>query len=399
MIELNGKYNTAKVYNDNVESTAVSQIIELCNQKFTRDSKIRIMPDTHAGSGCTIGTTMTITNKVVPNLVGVDIGCGIECIKLKDKHIEFSKLDKVIRKFIPLGFDIRKTEHNFTKNLRIDDLRCIKHVNLSRAFLSCGSLGGGNHFIEIDKDSEGKLYLVIHTGSRNLGKQVAEYYQKVAIDKLPNTSKIKEDLIKKLQSEGRSSEINEELKKIKKPVTNPQLAYLEGEDFDNYIHDMKITQEFATWNRKTIADIIIREMGFKVDEEFTTIHNYIDTSEMILRKGAISANVGEKVIIPINMEVGSIIAIGKGNVDWNFSAPHGAGRLMSRSQAKNEIKMDEYKNSMKDVWTTSVSVGTIDEAPQAYKPIEEIIDNVQESIDIIDIIKSVYNIKASTVSK
>lgn len=312
MIELRGKYNTAKVFTDNIEETAVGQIIELCNQEFTKDNEIRIMPDTHAGAGCTIGTTMTITDKIVPNLVGVDIGCGMEVIKLKDKHIEFEKLDKTIREFIPLGFDINKKEHKFVNNLNIDNLYCAKDVNLLRASLSVGTLGGGNHFIEVDKDNSGNLYLVVHSGSRNLGKQVAEYYQNLAIDSLVNMKESRNNLIARLKSEGKENEIELEIYKLKAPIINKALAYLQGEEFKKYLHDMKITQEFAEWNRKAIVDTIVRKMKFKIVEQFTTIHNYIDTENMILRKGAISAQQNEKVIIPINMRDGSIIAVGIG---------------------------------------------------------------------------------------
>ena len=395
MIELQGKHNIAKVYTDNIESEAISQIIELCNQEFFKDSKIRIMPDTHAGKGCTIGTTMTIINKIVPNLVGVDIGCGLETIKLKEKHIEFGKLDKIIRKCVPSGFDVRKKEHAFTRNLQINSLKCSKEVNLQRAALSLGTLGGGNHFIEVNQDKDGYLYLVIHSGSRNLGKQVAEYYQSIAINNLLNASEIKQKIVEKLKSEGREKDIQTELNKIKLPTINKELAYLEGNDFNNYIHDMKITQEFAMWNRKAIVDVIIREMNLKPIEEFTTIHNYIQTDDMILRKGAISAKSGEKVLIPINMADGSLICIGKGNEDWNYSAPHGAGRLMSRSKAKETVSMNEYKESMKHVWSTSVCQSTIDESPMAYKPIEEIIENIQNTVEIVDIIKPLYNFKAN----
>lgn len=395
MIELRGKYNSANVYTDNIETEAISQIIELCNQEFVKDSKIRIMPDTHAGKGCTIGTTMTIQDKLVPNLVGVDIGCGMETIKLKDKHIEFQKLDKIIKQHVPSGFDVRSKKHELAKNLRIDQLRCAKKVNLNRAYLSCGSLGGGNHYIEVDKDQNGFLYLVIHSGARNLGKEVAEYYQKIAIEKLNGLNSQKQELIEKLKKEGRQKDIELELDKIKIQVVNKSLAYLTGQDFDDYLHDMKITQEFAMWNRKTMADVIVREMGFKVIEQFSTIHNYIDTSRMILRKGAISAYEDEKVLIPINMRDGAIIAIGKGNPDWNYSAPHGAGRLMSRSKAKESIAMSDYKESMKGIWSTSVTNSTIDESPMAYKPIEEILDNIGDTVDVMEIIKPVYNFKSS----
>lgn len=394
MIELVGKYNKAKVYNDNVESEAQSQIIELCNQEFVKDSKIRIMPDVHAGAGCTIGTTMTITNKIVPNLVGVDIGCGAYCIKLKDKEIDFAKLDEVIRKYVPSGENIRDKKHKFTGQLRLKDLRCLNHINYDRAINSLGSLGGGNHFEEINISKDGSLYLVIHSGSRYLGKQVATHYQNLAISRLSENKKEKDELIWKLKSEGRQKEIQDELKKIRPKVVNKQLAYVEGKDMEDYLHDMGIVQEYADLNRKAMADEIISRMEFTIDEEFTTTHNYIDLENMILRKGSISAQKGEKVLIPLNMRDGSIIAIGKGNPEWNYSAPHGAGRLMSRSKAKDNITLEEFKDSMKGIWTTSVKESTIDESPMAYKPMDEILENVQDTVDIIEVIKPIYNFKA-----
>lgn len=395
MLELKGKYNTAKVFTDNVEEVAISQIVNLLNQKFIADSKIRIMPDTHAGAGCTIGTTMTITDKIVPNLVGVDIGCGMETVVLKDKNIELTKLDKVIHNNIPAGFSIRNNTHAFLKKLNLDKLRCIKHVNLNRAELSLGTLGGGNHFIELDKDDQGTLYLVVHSGSRNLGKQVAEYYQKEAIKSLENKRKQIRPLIDELKSQGREQEIEETIKKITFLKVDKTLAYVEGSLFEDYLHDMNIVQDYAMYNRKAIVDDIVRLMKLKVSDSFTTIHNYIDSESMILRKGAISAKKGEQVLIPINMRDGSLICIGKGNDDWNQSAPHGAGRLMSRSKAKDNISLKEFKESMEGIYSTTVTKETIDESPFAYKPIEEIVNNIHDSVDIIKAIKPLYNFKAS----
>lgn len=394
MIELKGKYNTAKVFTDNVEQTAISQIIDLCNQEFISGSKIRIMPDTHAGAGCTIGTTMTITDKVVPNLVGVDIGCGMYCVKLKEKDIDFELLDNVIRKYIPNGQNIRESQHKMSTEININNLKCINNISYDRAIKSIGTLGGGNHFIEIDKDSEDNLYLVVHSGSRYLGKQVAEHYQELGYKKLTDNRMAKEELIKKLKSEGREKDIQKELKKLPSIKINKQLAYVEGENLDNYLNDMEITQEYARINRVAIAEEILKHTGLNADESFTTIHNYIDIDNKILRKGAISAKLGEKVIIPINMRDGSIIAIGKGNKDWNESAPHGAGRLMSRSKAKQSVGLDEFKDSMKGVWTTSVNEYTIDESPMAYKPIDEIIENIKDTVEIVDVIRPLYNFKA-----
>lgn len=368
MIVVKGKYNTAKVFTDNLESEALAQIEELCNQDFVQGSIIRIMPDAHAGVGCTIGTTMTITDKVVPNLVGVDIGCGMETIKLKDKEIDFQKLDKIIHAHIPAGYDIRNKPHKYAQYVDLEQLYCKKYVDLERARLSIGTLGGGNHFIEVNKDQNGDFYLVVHSGSRHLGKQVAEYYQELAYQELTG---------------GKKSS------KIKK-----HLAYLQGQSFRNYLHDMKLVQQFAVYNRQAIVDEIISRMGFEIEERFTTIHNYIDLDNMLLRKGAISAQKGEKVLIPMNMRDGSLICLGKGNKDWNYSAPHGAGRLMSRKQAKATITLEEFQRSMAGIYSTTVNRSTLDECALAYKPMEEIIANIQDTVEILEIIKPVYNFKA-----
>ncbi|HHV29989.1 RtcB family protein [Acetivibrio mesophilus] len=395
MIEIRGKYNTAKVFTDNVEQEAIAQIMELCNQEFVKDSIIRIMPDTHAGAGCTIGTTMTINDKIVPNLVGVDIGCGMETIKLKNKNIELSKLDKIIHEYIPSGFDIRKKEHPYVTNIDFEGLACRKNVNINRAKLSVGTLGGGNHFIEVNKDNEGNLYLVVHSGSRHLGKQVAEYYQDLGYRELVNNSEEVKAIIERLKAEGRQKEIEKEIKKVKPPKINKQLAYVQGKSYEDYLADMKLVQKFAVLNRKAIVDEIVRRMDFKIEEQFTTIHNYIDMDSMILRKGAISARQGEKVLIPINMRDGSLICIGKGNKDWNYSAPHGAGRLMSRSKAKEVITLKEFEASMEGIYSTTVNRSTLDECPMAYKPMEEIIENIRDTVEITDTIKPIYNFKAA----
>lgn len=395
MIEIKGKYNTAKVFTDNVEEGAMAQILELCNQEFVSGSSIRIMPDTHAGAGCTIGTTMTIKDKIVPNLVGVDIGCGMETIKLSQKNIEVMKLDKVIHKLVPSGFDIRDKAHKYSDEIDFDSLKCRSKVNINRAKLSIGTLGGGNHFIEVNKGEDGSLYLVVHSGSRHLGKQVAEYYQELGYKEIIKDRVDREELIKKLKAEGREEEISNELSKLRGSKVRKELAYVEGENFKDYIHDMKLVQNFAVLNRKAIIDEIVREMKFKVEEQFTTIHNYIDLDSMILRKGAISAKAGEKVLIPINMRDGSIICLGKGNPDWNYSAPHGAGRLMSRSQAKQTFTLKEFVKSMDGIYSTTVNKSTIDECPMAYKPMDEIIKNIKETAEIIEIIKPIYNFKAA----
>ncbi len=398
MIILQGKYNSAKVYTDTLDSDSTSQIIDMCSQKFIEGTKIRIMPDVHAGSACTIGTSMTITDKVVPNLVGVDIGCGMETVKLKEKHIELEKLDKLIYAKIPSGFNIREKPHKYLDKIALEELYCIDHINLNRAELSMGTLGGGNHFIEADKDSEGNIWFVIHSGSRHLGVEVCKYYQNEAYNQL-NRSSEKEvnELIAKLKAEGRQKKIQEELKKLKNVKTTDvpkHFAYCEGKLFEMYMHDLKIIQKFAALNRQAMMDELVKGMKVKVEEQFSTIHNYIDTDCMILRKGAVSAQKGEKLIIPMNMRDGSLICTGKGNEDWNFSAPHGAGRILSRSQAKESLTLTEFKKAMNGIYSTSVNRNTIDESPMAYKPMDEIIANIGDTVEINDIIKPIYNFKA-----
>ncbi|PFC82343.1 RNA-splicing ligase RtcB [Bacillus anthracis] len=395
MLKLQGKYNEAKVFTNNVDETATGQIIDLCNQEFVKDSQIRIMPDTHAGAGCTIGTTMTIQDKIVPNLVGVDIGCGMEVVVIdkKKEEINFDYLDETIRKFVPSGFRIRDKEHRFSKMIDFDGVRA--PFTLQRAQKSIGTLGGGNHFVELNEDDKGNVYIVIHSGSRNLGKQIAEYYQNFAYEQLIDVTSMKDEIIKRLTEEGRAKEIQETLRGIQKPNIRKELAYLEGQGFKDYMNDMNIAQKYAALNRKAMIDEIVTKMDWKIIDQFTTIHNYIDIENMILRKGAISAQKNERVIIPINMRDGSIIAFGKGNPDWNFSGPHGAGRIMSRKKAKKLLNLEDFQNTMTEVWTTSVVESTIDEAPMVYKPMDEIIENTKETIDIKHIIKPLYNFKAN----
>jgi len=395
MIELTGKYNTAKVFTDNVEQEAISQIIMLLNQDFAADSTVRIMPDTHAGAGCTIGTTMTIHGKVVPYMVGVDIGCGMETVMLRDKHVELQKLDKAIHEKVPAGFAVRKEAHEMALSTRIHALRCAKHVNFDRAYSSVGTLGGGNHFIELDKDDDGKLYLVIHSGSRYLGKQVADYYQNTAVQQRKLDTQAAQELIASLKAQGKEKEIQKRLKKLPISQVNKTLAWLDGRLLEDYLHDMAITQEYADLNRRCMAREIVKGLGLKVEDSFTTIHNYIDMEHGILRKGAISAREGERVLIPINMRDGSLLCTGKGNPDWNWSAPHGAGRLMSRRQAKESITLTQYKEAMKGIYSSTVDKTTIDEAPFAYKPMEEIIANIGDTVTIDKIIRPLYNFKAA----
>jgi len=380
MMIIKGQFNEAKVFTNELEEEAIRQIKELCDQEFVKGLKIRIMPDAHTGVGCVIGTTMTIKDKIVPNLVGVDIGCGVEVVKIEEKQINFEKLDEVIRKEIPSGFNIRKKPHPYVEKSQILELKCREFIDLERAILSIGTLGGGNHFIEVDRDESNNLYIVVHSGSRYLGKQVAEYYQNLAYSMLTG-----QPLSKRKKKKNRS------IKNIDIPK---HLAYLEKEEFNDYLWDMKITQNYASLNRKAITDIIIQQMQLNVSKGFTTIHNYIDLEKMILRKGAVSAKLGEKLIIPINMKDGSLICVGKGNPDWNFSAPHGAGRVMSRKQAKKRITIEEYKKAMNGIYSTSVNDQTIDEAPMVYKSLKEIEENIQDTVEIIKRITPLYNFKA-----
>lgn len=398
MLELRGKYNKAKIFTDVVDEASISQVLLLLNQEFVSGSKVRMMPDIHAGSGCTVGTTMTITDKVVPNLVGVDIGCGMEVTKIKEKNIELQKLDKTIYEVIPSGYNIREKTHRYFNEINLENLYCYKHIDLKRAEKSLGTLGGGNHFIEANKDEDGNIYIVVHSGSRHLGLEVAGYYQKEAYKSLNGSSKKDVDsLIANLKAQGREREIQKSitsLKNTKRTNIPRQLAYVSEELFDQYIHDMKIIQKYAELNRQAIMDEIIKGMNIHVAEQFTTIHNYIDTEYMILRKGAVSARKGEKLLIPINMRDGSLICIGKGNDDWNQSAPHGAGRLMSRSAAKESFTVSEFKKQMNGIYTTSVNRATLDECPMAYKNMSDIVGNIGDTVDIIEVIKPIYNFKA-----
>ena len=398
MIHIKGIYTDAVIYTDNIEETALQQIQQMCDLPFLKDAKIRIMPDVHAGAGCTIGTTMTIQDAIVPNFVGVDIGCGMEVVQITEKEIDYQKLDEVIHQFIPAGFNIRNTPHPNIEHTHLDELYCREAVDMSRARLSLGTLGGGNHFIELDQDDEGNYYLVIHSGSRHAGCQVADYYQNEAF--LSQHHATKEDVkekIREYKEAGREAEIQSMLETLKKDLKNNEdkkFAYVSGELMDMYLHDMGIMQEYAMYNRKTMSSIIVEKMHWTVKDSFTTIHNYIDLEHMILRKGSVSAQKEERLIIPINMKDGSLICTGKGNPEWNASAPHGAGRILSRAKAKQEFNLQTYQKEMEGIYTTSVSLDTIDEAPMAYKPMDEIIQNVQDTVTIEKIIRPVYNFKA-----
>ena len=400
-IEIKGKVNTALCYAKVVEDEAIEQIRRMCDYAMTEGSQIRIMPDVLAGKGCTIGTTMTITDKAVPNVVGVDIGCGMYTVNLGKDDIDFEKVDEAAH-FIPSG---REVWEGRQEKFDLTELRCYRELkDAKRLARSLGTLGGGNHFIEIDEAADGTKYLVIHSGSRNLGKQVAELYQKLAINLNRGYGEYlekRDEIIRTYKEQGRKSEIQDALKQLhwqvyESPTSMPEdLCYLEGKYLEDYFHDVEICQAFARRSREKMAEVILERTGMTGSDAFHTIHNYIDTDEMILRKGAIAAHKGEKVLIPINMKDGSILAIGKGNPEWNYSAPHGAGRIMSRTKAKNELNLDEYKKAMEGVYTTSVNENTLDEAPMAYKSLDDIIDVIRESVDVIDVMKPIYNFKAS----
>lgn len=400
-IEIKGKVNTAICYARVVEDEAIEQIRRMCDYTITEGSMIRIMPDVHAGKGCTVGTTMTINDKAVPNIVGVDIGCGMYTVSLGKVDIDFEKVDEAAH-YIPSGMDVwegRQERFDLTK------LNCYRYLRDSRRLeRSLGTLGGGNHFIEIDETGDGNKYLIVHSGSRNLGKQVAEYYQRLAMNLdrgYGDYLEKRDEIIRSYKEQGRKSEIQSALKDLhwqvyeSKTSIPDDLCYLSDKYLTEYLHDVEICQNFAKRNRELMAEIILERTGMTSLEAFHTIHNYIDVDEMILRKGAIAAHSGEKVLIPINMRDGSVLAVGKGNPEWNYSAPHGAGRLMSRTAAKNNLSLDEYKEMMKGVYSTSINENTLDEAPMAYKRLEDIIDVIKESVDIIEVMKPIYNFKAS----
>jgi RNA-splicing ligase RtcB len=410
MIEIAGKYNIAKVFTNSLDDTSREQIERLCDQSFVAESTIRLMPDVHAGAGCTIGTTMTIKDKIVPNLVGVDIGCGMETLvitadNIASKDFDPVRLDDIIHSNIPSGMDIRDSVHEYANQISLNEIKC-PAINQDRAKKSIGTLGGGNHFIEANRDKDNNLYIVIHSGSRHLGKEIAEYYQEEAWKQRNKNRKVDiAEYIAKLKSKGLEKEIQARVQQIKSQIIAdiPQdLAYVSNELFDDYIKDMKMTQYFALLNRKAMMAVIKKGLNIPIDiefEQFSTIHNYIDTDAMILRKGAVSAKKGEKLIIPINMRDGSIICEGLGNPDWNYSSPHGAGRIMSRKKAFAVFKLEDYEKEMEGIYSTSVNKETIDESPMAYKNMEDIIANIAPTANILKIIKPIYNYKASEDQK
>ena len=399
MFEIKGKVNTALCFTTVVEDEAIEQIRRMCDYELTAGSKIRIMPDVHAGKGCTIGTTMTITDKAVPNVVGVDIGCGMYTVNLGNWNIDFEKLDAAAH-FIPSGMNVWEGRQ---ERFDLTELRCYRAMrDAKRLERSLGTLGGGNHFIEVDRAADGTNFLVIHSGSRNLGKQVAEHYQRLAIELHEGKEVLfakRDALIAEYKAAGRRDEIQAALQQLvwsaKEKTIPDDLCYVYGQYLEDYLHDVEICQRFARRNRELMAEILLKRTGLSARDAFHTVHNYIDTEERILRKGAIAAHAGERVLIPINMRDGSVLAVGKGNPDWNFSAPHGAGRVLSRTAAKNQLDLEEYKREMSGVYTTSVSEATLDEAPMAYKRLEDIIDVIRESVDVIEVLKPIYNFKAN----
>ena len=401
MFEIQGKVNTAVCYAAVVEEEAIEQIRRMCDYEFTEGSKIRIMPDVHAGKGCTIGTTMTINDKVVPNIVGVDIGWGMYTVELGPVNIDFERVDAAVHE-IPSG---RGVWEGRMERFDLTGLACYRSLKQTKRLeRSLGTLGGGNHFIEIDVASDGNKYLVIHSGSRNLGKQVAELYQALAVDLnlgKANYFEQRDEIIRTYKEQGRRSEIQAALKfleaewKAKEPTMPADLCYLYGTYLEDYLHDVEICQQFARRSRERMAEIILEKTGMTARSSFHTIHNYIDTKEMILRKGSIAAHAGELVLIPINMRDGSVLARGKGNPEWNFSAPHGAGRLMSRMKARETLNLEAYRKTMEGIYTTSVNESTLDEAPMAYKSLDDILDVIRDSVDVIEVLKPIYNFKAS----
>lgn len=363
MLEIKGRVSTALCYARTIDDEAVEQIRRLCDQEFTRGSRIRMMPDAHWGKGCTIGTTMTITDRAAPGLVGVDIGCGMTVLKVRAKRLELQTLDRIVRERIPAGRALREAPHRLAERAPLEKLRCGRHIQRDKALRSIGTLGGGNHFIELDRGADGSCWLILHSGSRRLGVETAAFYQEAAFRQCP---------------EG----------------TPYELAWAEGELLADYLHDMAIVQGFAELNRQAMADEIVKGMKLDVEDRFSTVHNYIDLEDRILRKGAVSARAGERLVIPLNMRDGCLLCVGKGNPDWNQSAPHGAGRLMSRAEVRQRFTLSQYKKEMKDVYTTSVSRETLDESPMAYKPMGAILAQIGPTAEVTERLTPVYNFKA-----
>ena len=380
MFEIRGKYNTAIVYAGRTDQESVAQVMAMCNTPYLAESRIRMMPDMHAAEGCTVGTSMTINGCANPAWVGGDIGCGMQVYKLREREIDFAELDRVIRAEIPSGAAIFPGENKAVRALKLQELICYEWIRHKTVDASLGTLGGGNHFIEVDRDTNGTLYLVIHSGSRRLGRDVAAYWQNEAF----------------CQTNGFDPKLFARKKvDISKAAVRKDMSWLEGDVLEGYLHDMNMAVNYATRSRELMGETIMSALNLHVDEAFATIHNYIDTEHGVLRKGAVSAQAGEKLIIPINMRDGSLICIGKGNPEWNCTAPHGAGRMMTRSQAKQEISIEEYRKAMAGIYTTSVSESTLDESPMAYRGIDEILDVIEDTAEVTELLTPVYNFKAS----
>lgn len=377
MKTVNGLYSSAIIFTTNnnitaIDNYALAQIQMLCDNEVSKGSIIRIMPDVHPGKVGTIGLTMTVRDRILPNLVGIDIGCGMALAEIKGSKVEFQKLDSVIREHIPSGFAIRNKVHRFAKDFDFTRLRCVKSIRTEKAQHSLGTLGSGNHFLEVDRDDNGTLYVVIHSGSRHLGKEVTEYY-------LNEGQKI-------LKANGRNVPY--------------ELTYLEGTLMDDYLHDLQIVQEFATLNREIMLDELTKGMKWKIVDSYSCIHNYVESAGStysdtpILRKGAISAKQGEKVIIPINMKEGILLGTGLGNPEWNCSAPHGSGRVMKREDIKQNYTVSSFKSEMKGIYSSCISKDTLDEAPFAYRPLDDIAEVIKDTVNITKILRPVYNFKA-----
>lgn len=391
MIELKGKRNSALIFADKIDKQTKTQISSLLREEAYADSKIRIMPDTHSGRNVAVGTTMTLTGRVSPALVGVDIGCGMEAVVLGERDVDLEKLDEVIHRLIPCGAKIHDTPKAY---FDLDGLHCKERVDKPRAMRSLGTLGGGNHFIEVDRRVSGELMLVIHSGSRQLGSNVALYYidQAYRYQCKKERKKTKHSYYESRDDEYFRASRRES--KSEKPKVKREEAILEGELFEKYVHDLGIVTAFADLNRKTMASLICEAAGLTVKDRFSCIHNYIDTERMILRKGAISARMGERVIIPLNMRDGALLGTGLGNPEWNFSAPHGAGRACNRTEAKYAFTVEEFQKEMSGIYTTTAQLGSLDECPMAYKSPERILEFLGDSVSVDEIIKPIYNFKS-----
>lgn len=383
MFEIIGKYNRAQVFANQVDQASYAQVLQMCNMEELKDSRIRMMPDMHASADCTVGTSLTVTDRANPSYVGGDIGCGMQVYRLHEKELDFAALDDAIRTRVPSGAKIHPKENPALAQLPVESLHCFSAVRHTTVAQSLGTLGGGNHFIEVDRDLEGRLYLVIHSGSRRLGRDVANYHSKAAFF-ATNGIDPEEAHRKKLR-------IND----VKNSPAQPAQCFLTGTYLENYLHDMNVAVEYAGLNRRLMAEELLAALHLDVEEAFSTVHNYIDTEAGILRKGAVSAQAGERLLIPINMRDGSLLCVGRGNEEWNCTAPHGSGRVMTRAQAKETVRLEEYQEAMRGIYTTSVDVSTLDESPMAYRPIEDILDTIEPTAEVTDIITPVYNFKAS----